>query len=188
MINSIIFHKALFIFIVLDVCFIGNYIIRSLLNGYMKKIAIRTKTKHDDELIPLVRRLTTFAICGTGIVFLLIELGVNVTGLYATAGAGSICTAMLLKNSITNIVAGVTLMFDRPFRIGDEIKLVSGDVGKVLKIGLRRTNILIPRTKDKGKSILVIPNKDLDTAKIYNYTLAKEFDNGQEAINENDQK
>ena len=179
MIDNIILHKALFVLIVLGLSYICNFIVKRILDVYKRKIAKRTKTKHDDELIPLVQRLLGIGVWVIGIVLILIEFGVDINALYATAGISSICTAMLLKSSITNIVAGVTLMFDRPFRVGDEVKLHTGDKGTILKIGLRRTNVLIPRMNDKSKSILVIPNKDLSTAKVYNYTLAKELDNEQ---------
>ena len=176
MIDNIILHKALFVAIVLFISFIGNVLINMILEVYKKKIAVKTATKNDDELIPLIKRVLGLLIWIVGGIFILTEFGVNVKGLYVTAGASSICTAMLLKDSITNIVAGVTIMFDRPFRVGDSVKLHTGDIGVVLKIGLRRTNVLIPRMSDKSKSVLVIPNKDLSTAKVYNYTLAKELE------------
>ena len=179
---DILIHKALFVFIVLSFSFIGDYIVGRLLKLYKDKIAKRTKTKHDDELVPLVKRLVGMFIWLAGIVLILVEFGVNVTGLYATLGAGGIATGLLVKDSVANIVAGVTLMFDRPFRVGDEVKLKGGDIGKIIKIGLRRTNVLLPRSKDheKGKCVLVIPNSHLSKAKVYNYTLAKELDDEKE--------
>ena len=171
---NIILHKALYVLIVIALSGLGSLVIKRILNIYKLRIAKRTKTKHDDELIPLIQRLLGIGVWVVGIMLILIEFGVDVTALYATAGVSSICTAMLLKDSITNVVAGVTLMFDRPFRVGDKVKLHTGDVGEIIKIGLRRTNVLIPRTKDIGKSVLVIPNKSLSSAKVYNYTLAQE--------------
>lgn len=181
MINNILIHKALFVFIVLSLSFIGDYSVRKLLKFYKYKIANKTKTKNDEELVPLIQRLLGLFIWLIGIVLILVEFGVNVTGLYATLGAGSLATAIVVKDSVANIVAGVTLMFDRPFRVGDDVKLHTGDVGKIIKIGLRRTNVLIPRGNDeRSKSILVIPNSQLSKAKVYNYTLAKELNNEQE--------
>lgn len=176
---EILIHKALFVFIVLSFSFIGNYVINKILNIYKTKIAKKTKTKHDDELVPLIKRLLGFLIWGIGIILILIEFGINITGLYATVGAGGLVISMLIKDSIANIVAGVTLMFDRPFRVGDMVRLVEGDIGEIIKIGLRRTHVLIPRGNDKAKCILVIPNSDLSKAKVYNYTLAKELEDEQ---------
>ena len=180
MIENIILHRALYIVIVLALSGIGNIFIKRILNTYQNKIAKRTKTKHDDELIPLVQRVLGIGIWAVGLIMILVEFGVDINALYATAGVGSIGTAMFLKDSIANVMAGVTLMFDRPFRVGDKVKLNSGDVGEIIKIGLRRTSVLIPRTKDIGKSILIIPNTQLSTAKVYNYTMAKELTNEQE--------
>ena len=110
---------------------------------------------------------------GIGCVLVLIEFGVNITGLYATLGVGSVCSAMLIKESVSNIVAGVTIMLDRPFRVGDKVKLHTGDIGEIIKIGLRRTKVLI---SGEENSILIMPNKQLSNAKVYNYTFAKEIE------------
>lgn len=164
--------KILFILGICSVSFIVQFIVNSVLK--------KTATKFDNEFLPFIQRVLGLTIWCIGLTIILFDFGIiNLSSLVATAGIGSIFIAMLIKESVSNIIAGITIMFDRPFRVGDTIKLTTGDLGEVLKIGLRRTHILIPRTKDEGKSVLVIPNKDLTKAKVYNYTFAKDIDNEQ---------
>jgi small-conductance mechanosensitive channel len=54
------------------------------------------------------------------------------------------------------MVSGFTIMLDRPFRIGDRIQLVGGQIGDVTDIGLRSTKI-----KTLDNQLLIIPNSDL---------------------------
>lgn len=54
------------------------------------------------------------------------------------------------------MISGFTLMLDRPFRIGDRIQLVGGQIGDVADIGLRSTKI-----KTLDNQLLIIPNSDL---------------------------
>ena len=61
-------------------------------------------------------------------------------------------------------------MIDRPFRVGDKIKLPSGELVDVLSIGIRRSKFL---SQDK-KEVIIMPNIDLSKSKIVNYTYAKE--------------
>ena len=61
-------------------------------------------------------------------------------------------------------------MIDRPFCVGDSIKLPSGEEVKVLDIGIRRSKFI-----SEDKAIFIIPNVDLSKSKIVNYTYGKEL-------------
>ena len=172
--------KTWFIVGVCSVSFIVQYIVSIILK--------KMNSKFDNEFLPFIQRVLGIAIWCVGLATILFEFGViNIMNLVTTAGIGSILIAMLIKDSVSNIVAGMTLMFDRPFRVGDNVKLSSGDSGKILKIGLRRTQILIPNTTEEV-SVLVIPNKDLAKAKVYNYTFAKDISNEQKEKEKKEQE
>ena len=155
--------------------FIGGVCLASFILQYIVNIVLKKMdAKLDNEFLPFIQRVLGITIWCIGLAVILFEFGViNLMNLVTTAGIGSILIAMLIKDSVSNIVAGMTLMFDRPFRVGDNVKLSTGDKGEVVKIGLRRTQVLIPRTTEE-MSILVIPNKDVAKGKVYNYTFAKE--------------
>jgi len=162
------------IWFIVGVCS-ASFIVQQIVRLVLKRMDAR----FNNEFLPFIQRVLGIGIWCVGLAAILFEFGViNIMNLVTTAGIGSILIAMLIKDSVSNIVAGITLMFDRPFRVGDNIKLSTGDSGKVIKIGLRRTQILIPKITDE-LAILVIPNKDVAKGKVYNYTFAKERQNEQ---------
>ena len=95
--------------------------------------------------------------------------GVNISALVAALGVSSLAIALAAQDTIANIIAGFMIMIDRPFRIGDEIKLSSGDVVKVLDIGVRRSKFI-----SQDEAIVIIPNLELSKSKIVNYSYGKE--------------
>ncbi len=60
-------------------------------------------------------------------------------------------------------------MIDRSFKIGDRIKLPTGELVEVLDIGVRRSKFL-----SEDKAIVIVPNLDLSKKKIVNYTYSEE--------------
>lgn len=176
--NESILYPILFVTVTLFVTLMGNRIVNKILDYYHRKIAKRFPAKFSD-LLPLIKRIFNICLWVWCVITIATYFKFNIIGIYAGLGLGSLVTAMIVKESITNIIAGITIMFDRPFREGDEVKLHTGDKGHIHSIGLRRTQICIPRKEGRigFESILIIPNKDISRFKIYNYTLAEELEN-----------
>jgi small-conductance mechanosensitive channel len=78
-------------------------------------------------------------------------------------GAFSIAVSFALRNTLENLVSGILLMIDKPFKIGDEIE-VKGIRGKVEKIAIRYT---IVSTEDHK---VFIPSKILLNEPLKNYS------------------
>ena len=98
------------------------------------------------------------------------QIVISDTGpLIASLGVGSLAIALAAQDTIANIIAGFLIMVDRPFRIGDEIKLPSGEKVKVLDIGIRRSKFL-----SEENAIIIMPNLELSKSKIVNFTYGKE--------------
>jgi small-conductance mechanosensitive channel/nucleotide-binding universal stress UspA family protein len=91
--------------------------------------------------------------------------GANVAGLAATLGLVSLALGFGFQNTIANVAGGISLALDRPFRLGDQIR-VGELVGDVQEIGIRSTRVLTAR-----KEYVVIPNKYLESEPITNYTM-----------------
>ncbi len=87
------------------------------------------------------------------------------TGLWASAGVAGLVVGMAAKGTLGNAIAGVTLAFSQPFRIGDGVTL-RNDYGVIEEINLIYTLI---RTGDNR--LLVIPNDVLSSEVLYNHSL-----------------
>jgi len=98
------------------------------------------------------------------------ELGINVTGIVAALGIVGLAMAFAAQDTIENIIAGIFLMIDRPFREGDRILLpkkigsLYSSWGDVNEIGLRTTKV-----RSTDGVLLTIPNKLLTKDTIANF-------------------
>ena len=154
---------------VICIFFVIQRIAGAALGWYKENIAVKTATHLDDELIPILRRTSKIIIWIVAILIILPLFGININGLIATLGVGSLAVALAAQDTIANIIAGFLIMVDRPFRPGDKIKLPSGEVVAVLDIGVRRSKFL-----SEDKAIVIIPNLELSKSKIVNYTYGEE--------------
>jgi hypothetical protein len=101
------------------------------------------------ELAPVIKLLVIVGrvfLTVIGSAVLLSNFGINVTVLAATLGIGGLALSLAARDIIADILAGVTILTDRPFRIGDRIEINAIDTwGDVTDIGLRTTRV---RTRD----------------------------------------
>ncbi|MEE8586427.1 MAG: mechanosensitive ion channel family protein, partial [Acidobacteriota bacterium] len=103
------------------------------------------------------------AVLGGGFYFFLEAWGLDLSGWMTSAGIVGITIGLAARDSIANLFAGIQILADAPYKIGDYIVLDSGERGKVTKIGLRSTRIL---TRDDVE--VTIPNSAIAAAKITN--------------------
>ncbi len=88
----------------------------------------------------------------------------NLVSLFATLGIVSLALGFGLQNTVANLAAGVALSFDRPFQVGDRIR-VGSTWGDVITIGLRSTRI-----RTTSGEVVAVPNAVLDTQEVWNNT------------------
>lgn len=137
---------------------------------YSQNIAVKTETRFDDKILPLLKRTTNTIIWLIATLVILSNFGININALIATLGVCSLAIALAAQDTIANIIAGFLIMVDGPFRIGNEIKLPSGEKVRVLDIGIRRSWFL----NLEDNSIIIFPNLELSKSKIVNFTYGKE--------------
>lgn len=118
-----------------------------------------------DEQAP-IGLLTTVA--ETVVVIILVmaglsNLGVDIGALIAGLGIGGIAVALAAQNILGDLFASFSIIFDKPFRVGDFIK-VGEDSGTVSAIGLKTT-----RVKSLTGEQLIFSNKDLLESRIRNF-------------------
>ncbi|MDA0986090.1 MAG: mechanosensitive ion channel [Bacteroidetes bacterium] len=131
--------------------------------------ALRNKTTYDRAQTILIKRVVTIIASAISIIIILDLFGQNITSVLTILGIGSLAIGFASQDTIANIIAGYTIMIDRPFKIGDRIKLQSGEEGDVYEIGVRSTKIL-----DFDNNLVVIPNAELVKTRIVNFIAPQE--------------
>jgi small-conductance mechanosensitive channel len=97
---------------------------------------------------------------------LLSLFSVNVNALIAALGVGGLALSLAAQDTLSNVISGIMIMVDQPFRVGDRIEIQNlGTWGDVVDIGLRSTRI---RTRDNR--MVIVPNNTISTDQIVNYT------------------
>jgi MscS family membrane protein len=100
---------------------------------------------------------------------LLRAFGVNVTAGLAALGVGGLAIALGAQKLFENLIGSLTLIADRPIRIGDFCR-VGDTMGTIEEIGIRSTRI---RTLDR--TVLTVPNGELSALQIENYSQRDRF-------------
>ena len=100
-----------------------------------------------------------------GFLFAVTISGVPLSRVTVLLGALGVGIGLGLQNIINNFVSGIILIFEKPFSIGDYIELADKK-GKVLEIGIRSSQMLTSQG-----SRVIIPNGDLLSGRLVNYTL-----------------
>lgn len=129
-----------------------------LLSKLVSKLimGVAQRVELDESLSLLFVRAARLGILALGLITMFGTLGVDITALVAGLGLTGFALGFALKDSISNMLAGVLILLYRPFELGNQIK-ISGYNGKVLSIDLRYT--VISGTDEK----IFIPNSKLFT-------------------------
>tara|TARA_R110001583_G_scaffold169301_1_gene322168 strand:+ start:16814 stop:17674 length:861 start_codon:yes stop_codon:yes gene_type:complete len=139
------------------------YIIAGLARRAIYKSGHRF-AKLDDTLIPVLSTVAAYAIYAVGVVIVLDLFGVNTTSLIALMGAAGLAIGLALKDTLSNIAAGIMLLILRPFRVKDFIECGS-IIGTVSEVGLFTTQLETP-----DGLFISAPNSTLWGAPIKNFT------------------
>ncbi len=111
----------------------------------------------------MVTLLAKIVLWSLGGLFVLSNLGIEVTSLIAGLGIGGIAIAFALQGILSDLFSSFSLYFDKPFRIGDHI-VIGTDAGTVEKIGIKTTRIRTLQGEE-----LVVSNAELTTVRVQNF-------------------
>lgn len=157
--------NALYVIAIIILTSIAIRIVRTLTSHTIQTIAEKNKQKDFQQtLSPLANRVVTIVVIGFASIVVLEHFNYSVTSLVTILGAGSLALGLAAQDTISNMISGFVIMIDRPFRVGDRIKIPTGEVGDIFEIGLRSTKIL-----DFDNNMLIVPNNELIKTKIVNY-------------------
>lgn len=157
--DLIVIIEGLLIFVLIVCIFYLTY--RSL-TFYVKKIL--EKLNWDPAIINFVIYILRYVFFGIGILTAADQIGIDITSLLAGVSVVGLAVSLAAKTEIENIVAGIALLVDKPFRVGDRVE-IEGAVGRVVEISLR-----FVRIKTKENYVKIIPTSKIIHANITNKT------------------
>lgn len=141
-----------------------------LIGLWLSRLAVRlltrvlTRMNVDPMLREFLRNLASGAMIVVVVVGALDQAGVPMTSILAALGAAGLAVALALRDSLSNLAAGVMLLLLKPFRAGDLIG-IGGQTGKVESLRLMHTVLLTPDNCE-----LILPNTRVANEPILNYT------------------
>ncbi len=132
---------------------------------FIKQLKERFSGQPAWDFMPLLQKTVRTLIFITALIFVLsvwnVEVGPILTGL----GIAGLAVSLALQNTLANIFAGISLVSDRTYTVGDYIDIGDGTVGMVEHIGLRSTKII---TWDN--EVVIIPNRVLAESRVKNFS------------------
>ncbi|MEN6292480.1 MAG: mechanosensitive ion channel family protein [Smithella sp.] len=127
---------------------------------------------HRRQLEPPVRLLLVRAVHVTILIFAMLlavqNLGIEITPLIAGLGVAGVGIGLAMQGVLSNVVAGLTIIFARPFRVGEYIELL-GVNGEVISIELFSTTLM-----HTDHSLVIIPNRKIIGEILHNYGLIRQ--------------
>ncbi|HDY81441.1 MAG TPA: mechanosensitive ion channel family protein [Halieaceae bacterium] len=155
------FHALFTSLLIVDVAYF-LYSATSILDVTLGKWAEKTETDLDDQLVPFLRRGLRVVVVALAAVMVIQNLGYSVSSLVAGLGLGGLAFALAARDTLANTFGSITIFTDRPFKLGDWIKVGSVE-GVVEDIGFRST-----RVRTFEKTLITIPNAKLTDTPIEN--------------------
>lgn len=117
------------------------------------------------HFIPLIKKTARIFLIVVAVVLVVQNLGYSVGSLLAGMGIGGLALALAAQESLANFFGSVSIVADRPFKVGDWIQVGNRVDGDVEEIGLRSTKV-----RTWSKSLMTIPNKVLANEIIENWS------------------
>jgi len=138
------------------------WILYRVISGVLGSFVRRSNA--DPTVGNIVGRLTKYVLVAFALIMAASQLGFNVGSVLAGVGILGLALGLAAQESLSNLVAGLTILLDRPYRVGDNVTIAE-TFGKVQQIGLRTTRILTLERLDA-----ILPNKEIVNQEIINHT------------------
>lgn len=138
-----------------------------LLISYWKIRSGREEDREFNEMIfPMVGKALKAFFVIVSILVTSQNLGLNITSVLASLSIGGLALGLAAQDTVANLFGAAAVFVDKPFRIGDRIKLEGGVDGVVETIGLRST-----RVRNLDGHLITVPNKTMGNATITNIAM-----------------
>ena len=149
----------LFALLLLVVCLVVKAILLKLLDRALNKLTHVEKSLHT-----FIRSIANILLWFVTLMVVADALGINASSLLALVGVLGLAVSLSVKDSLSNLAGGLTILGTRPFKVGDYVEIGSNS-GTIQEIGLVYTSLT---TVDNRR--ILVPNSVVVDAEVTNYT------------------
>jgi small-conductance mechanosensitive channel len=153
-------EHTLLILTILSLTLMASRLVGNLIRHYGSRVPGAT------PVTTLTQNLAQLFIVLVGVLILLRHFGVSITPILTAFGVGGLAVALALQDTLSNLFAGFYVSVAGQVRLGDYIKLNTGEEGYVTDISWRSTTI-----RALANNMIIIPNAKLAQAVVTNYCL-----------------
>jgi len=144
----------------------GWKVVDLLIDQYYDKSRPSGEQTMIEKMKPFIKRLSLFLLSGLAFTILLSHFKINISAFLTALGIGGLALSLAAQDILQDLISGVIIYFDQPFRIGDRIDIVEIKTGgDVIDIGVRTTRI---RAVDNR--YLIVPNSIIAKSHVVNYS------------------
>jgi MscS family membrane protein len=156
--------KGLILVVAASLTYLAIKVLDQFLDTWRRRHTRDGDKKFDDQLFSVIRiSLNTFLIV-IAVLVTAQNMSIDITAAIASLSIGGLAVGLAAQDTLANLFGAVAVFVDKPFRVGDQIKL-DGAEGVVETVGLRST-----RVRNPEGHLIAVPNKTMGNATITNIT------------------
>ncbi len=167
--GSQIYSRIIEVMIVINVLWVIIKLSDALIEHYLEPRVRRSESQLDDQLLPFARTFLKVIIIIIGVLFLIKNFGYDITSLIAGLGIGGLAFALAAQPLLSNLFGGIAIIADKPFAIGDRVRIDDKFEGYIVQIGMRSTTV-----KTGKGTILHVPNAVIASTVVENISTTKD--------------
>jgi MscS family membrane protein len=157
--------KGLILIVAGSLTYLAIKIVNLLLDVWKRSKAHEKDQKFNDQLFSIIRKSLNVFIVIVAVLVTASNIGINITAAITSLSIGGLAVGLAAQDTLANLFGAVALFADKPFRVGDHIRLAEAE-GIVESVGMRST-----RVRNLDGSLATVPNKTMGNAVITNVTL-----------------
>ena len=159
--------KVLKVLIAVDLIWLFSRSSSDIIDNFITPLVESTQPELGPHFMYMAKKIANIIIWLLGLLFIVSNLGYDISTLIAGLGIGGVAIALALKDLLSNMFGGVTVITDRPFKVKDRIK-VAGIDGFVEELGIRSTKI-----RSFDGTLYIVPNAKMTDSIIENVSKEK---------------
>jgi MscS family membrane protein len=161
---KVFLSKAFIVVVAFSLTYLAVKVVNLLLDVWKRRSAREGDRRFDEQLFAIIRRSVVAFVIVVAVLMTAQNLGINITAVITSLSIGGLAVGLAAQDTLGNLFGAVAVFVDKPFRVGDQIKL-DGAEGKVEAVGMRST-----RVRNADGQLVTVPNKTIAGAIITNLT------------------